>query len=360
MSAAESLKPRIVHEAEVQRQHPRFRIPAQCIIQGKAYEVFDWSLGGMSILGYEPALAIGDLLDLRIVYTLEGVGLVFETIGEVRYQRKAENRVGVRFTNIGDSQIGIIRRIFESYVIGETLPYESMLDGIDLGSAQAANITRTGITPTRLIGLSALACLGLTLTWMVSGNVYSRSYLYKAASAVVEADSLPVTAPAAGQVDFLTTGKTVGDGDVVASIRDKTGVDVTVDSPCACIVGGIRSVAGGYVGRGETLMRLIPPKAGLHLRVTLPRSALASLDTAMIGITYQDGKRLIIPAVDLKPTVVFEADDSKSLRRAELFADIRLETGRSDLLLADDQKPVKLVIDASPVASWALAIGFGH
>jgi mannuronan synthase len=359
MSAAQALTPRIVHEAEVQRQHPRFRIPAQCIINGSAYEVFDWSLGGLSILGYDTPLAIGDLLDLQIVYTLEGVGLVFETIGEVRYQRTQENRVGLRFTNIGDSQTGIMRRIFESYVIGETLPYKSMVGAIDQGSAQAANIMKTGITPTRLIGLSALAGLGLMLTYMVSANVYAKAYVYKASSAVIEAESLPVNAPAAGQVDFLVKARTVTDGQVVASIRDKSGVDVTVDSPCACTVGGIRSVAGGYVARGDVLMRLIPPKANLNLRVTLPRSALATLDSAYVSITYQDGTKLVLPVINLKPTVIFEENTSKSLRGTELYADIRLETGRSDLLLSDDQKPVRLMIDASPLAKTALTIGFG-
>jgi mannuronan synthase len=359
MAAESHQKPRIVHEAEVQRQHPRFRIPAQCIIDGAAYEVFDWSLGGMSILGYEAPLAAGDLLDLRIVYTLEGVGLVFESIGEVRYQRTQDHRVGFRYTNIGETQIAILRRIFEAYVMGETLPYDSVFRGIDQGSAQAANIMKTGVTPTRLIGLSALAALGLGLTWTVGSNVYARAYVYKAASAMIEADSLPVSAPAAGQVDFLIGAKTVGDGQVVASIKDKNGVDVTVDSPCACTVGGIRTVAGGYVGRGETLMRLIPPKAGLSLRVTLPRSALATLDSALVSITYPDGEKRIVPAIDLKPKVVFEADENKAMRRTELYADIRLETGRSDLTLSDDQRPVRVVIDSSPIAPLALKIGFG-
>ncbi len=235
-----------------------------------------------------------------------------------------------------------------------------MLHGIDQGSAQAANIMKTGVTPTRLIGLSALACLGALLTWMVSGNVYSRAYVFKAASAVIEAESIPVSAPAAGQVDYLINAKTVGDGQVVASIKDRNGADVTVDSPCACTVGGMRSVAGGYVSRGETLMRLIPPKAGMNLRVTLPRGALATLDTATVSITYQDGQKLIVPAIDLKPTVVFEQDESKSMRRAELFADVIFETGRADLALSDDQKPVRLVIDSSPIAPMALKIGFGN
>jgi hypothetical protein len=42
-----------------------------------------------------------------------------------------------------------------------------------------------------------------------------------------------------------------------------------------------------------------------------------------------------------------------------MVADIRLDTGREDVSIEQDQQPVKLVIDASPVASLALAIGFG-
>jgi mannuronan synthase len=358
MSAA-TATPRIVHEAEVQRQHPRFRIPGQCIINGAAFEVFDWSLGGLSILGFEQPLAVGDLLDLQIVYSLEGVGLVFEAIGEVRYQRAQENRVGFRFTNVTESQIGILRRIFESYVVGEILPYDSVVSGIDLGSAQAANIMRTGFTPTRFIGLTALALLGAGLTWTVSGNAYSRNFVYRAAAAVIEAESLPVGAPASGQVDFLVASRMVKDGEVVASIRDKSGQDVTVDSPCACKVGGMRSVAGGYVSRGETLMRLIPPNAKMSLRVTLPRSALASLDSATIAITYPDGRKLIMPAIELRPTVIFEADDKKAMRRAELYAEVRFDAGRADLAIAQDQTPIRVVLDTSPIAPQALKIGFG-
>ncbi len=359
MSAAEAHKPRIVHEAEVQRQHPRFRIPAQCIINGAPYEVFDWSLGGIAILGYDTPLSIGDLLDLRIVYSLESVGLVFETIGEVRYQRASDNRVGFRFTNIGDSQSAIMRRIFESYVHGEIMPYESMVGGIDQGSAQAANIMKTGVTPTRLIGLTALASLGLALTWIVSGNMYARSYVYKAASAQIEAESLSVSAPASGHIDFIANTKSVTDGQVVASIRDKKGADVTVDSPCDCTIGGTRAGTGGFVARGDILMRLIPPNAKIKLRVTLPRSALAALDTALISITYPDGVKKIIPALDLKPTVIFEGDDAKSLRKAELYADIRLDPGRDDLSLSLDQMPLKVMIDSSPIAALALRIGLG-
>ena len=351
--------PRIVHEAEVQRQHPRFRFPSQCIIDGAAYEVFDWSLGGISFMDYAIPLAIGDLLDLRIVHTVASVAIVFEAIGEVRYQLPGSNRVGLRFTNVTDGQMTIMRRIFESYIIGEVLPYESMVGTLDTGSAQAANIISKGITPTRVIGLSTLGVLGLALTWTMSGNMYARSYIYRAASAMVEADSIPMGSPVAGRLNFLVDTGMVADGQVIASVRDKTGVDVTVDSPCDCRVGGARSMAGGYVRRGEALLRLIQPNAKVNLRVTLPRSALATLDSATISVTYPDGYHLIVPAINLKPKVVFEEDKANAIKEAELYADVRFDSGRDDLTIDLDQSAAKVVIDTSPIAPWALKIGFG-
>jgi hypothetical protein len=151
----------------------------------------------------------------------------------------------------------------------------------------------------------------------------------------------------------------VRDGEVVASVRDRSGADMTVDSPCACDVGPIRSVAGGYVRRGETLMRLIPPNAGVRIRVSLPRSALATLDLAHARIGYPDGRVLIVPMIDLKPKVVFEVGNEKGQREEELYADVRLETGRGDLPASLDQSPVRVVIDASPLAPLALRLGFG-
>jgi mannuronan synthase len=349
--------PRIVHEAEVQRQHPRFRIPAQCLINGAAYEVFDWSLGGLAILGFEDALAIGDLLDLQIVYQIDQVALVVDVIGEVRYQRVQEHRVGFRFSNIGETQQSMMRRVFESYLEGEILPYESVVNGIDLGSAQAANITKTRITPSRFMGLSALAALSLGLAWTVSSNIYARSFVHRAAAAVVEAEGFPVNAPVSGQLNFISQKKDVVDGEVVASVRDRNGTDVMIDSPCACRAKLI-GATGGFVTRGDSLMRLIPPNATIRLRVTLPRSALANIDQATIGVTYSDGVKLIRPAIELKPRIIFETGDAKPTG-GELFADVHFETGRSDLHPDQDQMPVKVVIDSSPVSPMAVSIGFG-
>jgi alginate biosynthesis protein Alg44 len=39
----------ISYEAELQRQHPRYRLPMKATIEGREYDVHDWSMNGFAI-----------------------------------------------------------------------------------------------------------------------------------------------------------------------------------------------------------------------------------------------------------------------------------------------------------------------
>ena len=45
------MKPQIVHEAEIHRQHVRLRIPIAVEIDGTRFGVDDWSMGGLGVAG---------------------------------------------------------------------------------------------------------------------------------------------------------------------------------------------------------------------------------------------------------------------------------------------------------------------
>jgi alginate biosynthesis protein Alg44 len=349
-------RPRIVHEAEVQRQHPRFRIAAQCILEGAPHPVFDWSLGGVSVLGVETAYAVGDLVDLRIVHTVDQVALVIEAVGEVRYQLEADGRVGFRFVEPTEKQLAVMRRVFEAYVEGELVPLEGVIDGVETGSNQAAEVMGTGVTLMRVLALGALASLGLAIAYTVSSNLYARNFVHEAASAVIEAESITLGAPAPGQVDFLVTGSVVEDGQPVASLKARDGASVTIDSPCRCRIGARPIADGSFAMRGDPLIRLIRPEGGVRLRATLPREALADLDRAHVRIRYADGRSIVSPAIALRPMVL---EEETPTRGRQLYAVVTFDPGRDDLRPEDDQRPVWLAIDASPVASAALTVGFG-
>ena len=56
------MKPQIVHEAEIHRQHVRLRIPIAVEIDGTRYGVDDWSMGGFGVAGPISLAAAGRAL----------------------------------------------------------------------------------------------------------------------------------------------------------------------------------------------------------------------------------------------------------------------------------------------------------
>ena len=77
MGAIEST---FIHEAEVQRQHARHRLPIKVILHDTVFSVTDWSLGGISIdlngvdwdmeFGDDPQ--VGELVPLQLLFEFAG------------------------------------------------------------------------------------------------------------------------------------------------------------------------------------------------------------------------------------------------------------------------------------------------
>ena len=63
---------KIAHEAEVQRQHPRYRIPIRCIYNGTQISVVDVSVGGIGLRAGSFEVKPGRVLVLTRVFTFSG------------------------------------------------------------------------------------------------------------------------------------------------------------------------------------------------------------------------------------------------------------------------------------------------
>jgi len=59
---------KITHEAEVQRQHPRYRLPVRCIHNGMQVAVVDISVGGLGIRTGSLDVKPGRVLELTLVF----------------------------------------------------------------------------------------------------------------------------------------------------------------------------------------------------------------------------------------------------------------------------------------------------
>src|SRR5690349_15867286 len=98
----------ITHEAEVQRQHPRYRLPMKCLHAGTQVSVIDLSVGGIGVRsGTFPAVP-GHIVDLTLIFPFNGYELTLPVQAEVRYVNEEHGRVGMRFANVSPRQHNLL------------------------------------------------------------------------------------------------------------------------------------------------------------------------------------------------------------------------------------------------------------
>ena len=65
------MKPQIVHEAEIHRQHVRLRIPIGVEIDGTRFGVDDWSMGGLGVASPISSRQPGERFAVRLIFPFE-------------------------------------------------------------------------------------------------------------------------------------------------------------------------------------------------------------------------------------------------------------------------------------------------
>ena len=105
---------KIAHEAEVQRQHPRYRIPIRCIYNGTQISVVDVSVGGIGLRAGSFEVKPGRVLDLTLVFPFSGYELTLPINAEVRYIAEEHSRIGLRFVDVSPRQHNLLRFILDA------------------------------------------------------------------------------------------------------------------------------------------------------------------------------------------------------------------------------------------------------
>ena len=124
----EKLSPQIVHEAEITRQHARFKIPAKIEIDGKIYKLKDWSLTGCAVLNL-PEEYVKKHLTAKLIFTFDQFETVIDNLKlECLYKR--DNYVGCRFTDLTPQQLAILNQIITAYVNGDIVTQDDIITAV--------------------------------------------------------------------------------------------------------------------------------------------------------------------------------------------------------------------------------------
>lgn len=289
----------IVHESEVQRQHVRLQLPIKVQLENLMFDTDDWSSSGVALSWqgdvekvFGKSMSSGHMLDAVLHFGFDGFELSMPVKLELRYLERGKSRAGFRFTNVNDRQLSLLHYVVSSYVSGELVRAGDLIQIAGRNNqlqsrsipSQMAGLTPAQIAKVKMRKATYTAAVALTsmfaLAYVLVG-FYEHSFVVKAQSAEVKADSSVVMASAGGRAFFqpnLIDSK-VKKGQPLAMIQTDKGSMVSVDSPCDCIVKELLVANQQLVAQGNTLVALTSMNAVPFVEARLPADEAVRLAT---------------------------------------------------------------------------------
>ncbi len=340
----------ITHEAEVQRQHPRYRLPMKCLHAGTQVPVIDLSVGGIGVRSGGFHAVPGHVVDLTLIFPFNGYELTLPVQADVRYVNEEHGRVGMRFVNVTPRQHNLLRFVLDAYLSGEVVEAGDVLDVVS-----RRNEGKTREVPQRpkpqglkenafhygrtFAGYGAIAVATLLLVGFVAAGIFQKLYIIPAQSALITADLVTVPAPSSGQLTFVASGEEVQAGEPLLTIQGPQGSNsIVIDSPCDCIVQARYNRATNFVREGAPVLVLRERTSAPYITASIPQSeVLRFYRGAKAVIEYADGTTVRDAPIERLPSL---SNDSASNGR---FL-VKLAPGR-ELENSAIGQPVSVVFD---------------
>lgn len=348
---------KIAHEAEVQRQHPRYRIPIRCIYNGTQISVVDVSVGGIGLRAGSFEVKPGRVLDLTLVFPFSGYELTLPINAEVRYIAEEHSRIGLRFVDVSPRQHNLLRFILDAYLAGEVVDAGDVLDVASRrneGKTREvpkrpqpqgffAQLTHHGRSAAGYIGIGAVTMLLLGFLGM---GIFQRMYIIPAQTALITTDLVTVPAPSNGQITFIATGNEVKAGEPLLTIQGPQGNSVVIDSPCNCVVQTRYSRTSNFVREGAPILTLREKTSTPYITASIPYDQLLRFYRgASAVIEYADGTRVREDQIERLPSLVNETASTGPFL-------VKLAPGR-ELEMSTIGQPVSVAFDTFSGSSVA-------
>ncbi|MGO4386524.1 PilZ domain-containing protein [Microvirga sp. 2YAF29] len=306
----------ITHEAEVQRQHPRYRLPMKCLYAGTQVQVIDLSIGGIGVRNGAFDAVPGCIVALTLIFPFNGYELTLPVQAEVRYVNEEHSRVGMRFANVSPRQHNLLRFVLDAYLSGEIVEAGDVLDVVS-----RRNEGKTRDVPQRpkpqglkenafhygrnFAGYAAVAAVTLLLVGFIASGIFQKLYIIPAQSAQITADLVTVPAPSSGQLTFVASGDEVQAGEPLLTIQGPQGSNsIVIDSPCDCIVQARYNRASNFVRDGAPILVLREKTSAPYITASIPQTeVLRFYRGAKAVIEYADGTTVRDVQVERLPTL---------------------------------------------------------
>ena len=273
------MRPQIVHETEVHRQHVRLKIPIQVEIDGIRHQVDDWSVGGLAVESVLTSRKPDERFWVRLIFPFDEFELAMRREARMVYVDQGHGRFGCAFLGVSERHAEVLRYLVDAYLAGELVSAGDLLQARARDSTapvpiQAAYDAFPDAAPwpanRRYRTYASFALAGLGLLALVAFGVWERHFAIEALTATIEAPVVEVRAPIAGRfVSALEPGERVLEGASLGRVQALDSSTLTLESPCDCRVLDQFGLSGLYHQAGDPLIALIPAQEPLMVRAQL-------------------------------------------------------------------------------------------
>jgi len=253
--------PQIVHEAEITRQHARYKIPAKIEIDGKIYKLEDWSVSGCAIENLPDEVFHKKFATGKMMFRFDDFETVVDNLRLEFLQRRPNGVVGCRFTDMTPQQIAILNQIIASYLAGDIITEDDIIHAV----------TRT-ITYTKkekpkvdrkrgLLILLFIYFIIFALLMFLFYVLYKRVYVVQTVNAYVDANLTVVRSPAPSYVYYpqkLQIGQKVKIGEILFRSYLVAGGIQNIASPLNGKIIKISALNGEFRNVAEPILYILP------------------------------------------------------------------------------------------------------
>ncbi len=199
---------------------------------GETMRAADWSLGGLRLEGFGGAVpAPGAIVALKLSMPFQGFDVAFAATGEVVRNDPAAGMFALRYTQLGERELELMRHFIEELVRGSMsdvadtiqridLPITPVSTAPDVNPGAAVPVSRWPIKTIFYTGLYSV--LGLFVFSYIAMLGYTNVFRLEVDSAVISAPLVTVQAPNDGHVMWTNykPGDVVKAGAVVLQVAD--------------------------------------------------------------------------------------------------------------------------------------------
>ena len=336
------MQPQVVHEAEVHRQHIRLKIPISIEIDGTAFTVDDWSMGGFGIMSEMTSRQPGERFSVKLMFPFEDFDVTLRLDCQMVYILEDNTRFGCRFLGLSQGQLALFRYLVDAYLSGEIVSGGDILAIAGRDNTAAVRERTAGFNPyaeeetwgrrvKRIVGYSALALAGIGLVALVGLGVQERFFTVRAETAVIHTPMYRLRAPAPGVMSPLVLPTLLSPGTPVARIETNDGRFLRIESPCDCVHFEWLVAPGQFAEQGEEIALLVAANQPLLVRAQVAfdkATGLGQGDLALIDVPGRDGQmRGQVESVDFSP----------SLRRVDGAVGLEPSRRQAEVIIRPDQ-----------------------